>query len=115
LKLKGRVFSKSHLLGGIARRTSKVNRLGNMFRKNKVLLSVVLLGGLLLVAGLLVFGRSNKQVQAAPGPLEVGVITVKPETVPIYSEWIGTTDGMVNAEIKAQVTGCLKQVLKAHW
>ena len=27
--------------------------------------------------------------------------------MPIYSEWIGTTDGMVNAEIKAQVTGYL--------
>jgi len=107
------VFSKRHLLGGIARRTSKVNRLGNTFRKNKVLLSVVFLGGLLLVAGLLVFGRSKKGVQAAPGPLEVGVITVKPETVPIYSEWIGTTDGMVNAEIKAQVTGyLLKQDFK---
>jgi len=25
----------------------------------------------------------------------------------VYSEWIGTTDGMVNAEIKAQVTGYL--------
>jgi membrane fusion protein (multidrug efflux system) len=27
--------------------------------------------------------------------------------VPIYSEWIGTTQGLVNAEIKAQVTGYL--------
>jgi len=27
--------------------------------------------------------------------------------VPIYKEWIGTTDGMVNAEIKAQVPGYL--------
>jgi membrane fusion protein (multidrug efflux system) len=27
--------------------------------------------------------------------------------VPLYSEWIGTTEGLVNAEIKAQVTGYL--------
>ena len=27
--------------------------------------------------------------------------------VPVYGEWIGTLDGMVNAEIKAQVTGYL--------
>ena len=27
--------------------------------------------------------------------------------VPVYGEWIGTLDGMVNAEIKAQVSGYL--------
>ena len=31
--------------------------------------------------------------------------------MPIYSEWIGTTDGLVNAKIRAQVSGyLLKQV-----
>jgi membrane fusion protein (multidrug efflux system) len=35
------------------------------------------------------------------------VAEVKQEDVPIYSEWIGSLDGMVNAEIRAQVTGYL--------
>jgi membrane fusion protein (multidrug efflux system) len=61
----------------------------------------------LIVAGLLVFARSNKPAAAAPKPLEVEVTQVEQTNVPIYKEWIGTTDGMVNAEIKAQVTGYL--------
>ena len=75
--------------------------------RHKLLSSIVAIGILSLFAGLLVFARSNKPAQAAPRPLEVGVIAVSPTNVPIYSEWIGTTDGMVNAEIKAQVTGYL--------
>lgn len=27
--------------------------------------------------------------------------------MPLYSEWIGTTEGLVNADIKGQVTGYL--------
>jgi len=34
-------------------------------------------------------------------------VQVEQKDVPIYSEWIGTLDGMVNEEIKAQVTGYL--------
>jgi len=60
-----------------------------------------------LVAALLGFARSNKPVAAAPRPLEVEVVPVEQTNVPIYKEWIGTTDGMVNAEIKAQVSGYL--------
>jgi len=52
-------------------------------------------------------GRSNKPVQAAPRPLDVEVVQVEQNDVPVYSEWIGTTEGMVNADIKAQVTGYL--------
>src|SRR5262249_26467413 len=40
-------------------------------------------------------------------PLEVEVAQVEQKDVPIYTEWIGTLDGMVNAEIKSQVTGYL--------
>jgi membrane fusion protein (multidrug efflux system) len=39
--------------------------------------------------------------------LEVAVVQVQQQDVPIYSEWIGTTDGMVNADIRAQVPGYL--------
>jgi membrane fusion protein (multidrug efflux system) len=51
--------------------------------------------------------KSNDGVKAAPRPLDVEVVQVKQDDVPIYSEWIGTTEGMVNADIKAQVTGYL--------
>ena len=43
----------------------------------------------------------------APAPLDVEVAAVEQRDVPIYSEWIGTLDGLVNADIKAQVTGYL--------
>ena len=53
--------------------------------------------------------KPKLQVQAAvPG---VEVVSVIQKDVPVYREWIGTLDGMVNAEIKARVTGYLiKQV-----
>lgn len=43
---------------------------------------------------------------AAPAP-EVEVVKVGQEDVPIYGEWIGTLDGLVNADVRAQVTGYL--------
>jgi RND family efflux transporter MFP subunit len=42
-----------------------------------------------------------------PTPPEVRVATVEQHDVPIYHEWIGTLDGMVNAAIRAEVTGYL--------
>lgn len=42
-----------------------------------------------------------------PPPPEVEVITLEPTNVPIVEEWIGTLDGYVNAQIRAQVTGYL--------
>ncbi|WP_447983155.1 efflux RND transporter periplasmic adaptor subunit [Nitrospira sp. Nam74] len=44
---------------------------------------------------------------AALSPPEVEVAEVKQQDLPIYSEWIGTTDGLVNATIQAKVTGYL--------
>ncbi len=45
---------------------------------------------------------------ASPAPpSEVRVATVEQRDVPIYHEWIGTLDGMVNAAIRAEVTGYL--------
>jgi membrane fusion protein (multidrug efflux system) len=41
--------------------------------------------------------------------LEVEVAPVQQRDVPVYREWIGTLDGLVNADIKAQVTGYLIQ------
>lgn len=42
-------------------------------------------------------------------PLEVQVAPVEQKDVPLYSEWIGTLDGFVNADIKAEVSGYLTQ------
>jgi len=44
---------------------------------------------------------------ANPAPLGVEVVQVQQKDVPIYGEWIGTLDGLVNADIKAQVSGYL--------
>ena len=64
---------------------------------------------LILVILFVVLFRSKSKgtAQAAAPPPEVAVAQVEQRDVPIYSEWIGTLDGMVNAEIKAQVTGYL--------
>jgi membrane fusion protein (multidrug efflux system) len=52
-------------------------------------------------------GCSKTGASAAPAPLQVRVAEVRQMDVPLYSEWIGTMDGLVNADIKAQVTGYL--------
>jgi RND family efflux transporter MFP subunit len=49
----------------------------------------------------------NSQAARAPERLVVEVAAVEQRDVPIYNEWIGTLDGYVNADIKAQVTGYL--------
>jgi len=66
-------------------------------------------GALLLIVGALcaASGCSKASGQAQTGPPDVEVIKVEQRDVPIYSEWIGTLDGMVNSEIKAQVAGYL--------
>jgi membrane fusion protein, multidrug efflux system len=48
-----------------------------------------------------------KKKPAPPPPPEVQVITVEATNVPIFAEWIGTLEGYVNAQIRAQVTGYL--------
>ena len=60
----------------------------------------------LVVIVLVVAGRSRTQT-AQTAPPDVQVVLVEQKDVPIYSEWIGTLEGMVNAEIKAQVSGYL--------
>lgn len=48
----------------------------------------------------------KKKPAPAPAPT-VLVISVTPTNVPLFEEWIGTLDGFVNAQIRAQVTGYL--------
>jgi RND family efflux transporter MFP subunit len=62
-----------------------------------------------LVAVVLFFAShsgAKPEAQMAPPPV-VEVARVEQRDVPIYSEWIGTLTGQVNADIKAQVAGYL--------
>ena len=52
-------------------------------------------------------GCSNTTTARALETPVVEVIQVEQRDVPIYGEWIGTLDGLVNADIKAQVSGYL--------
>jgi membrane fusion protein (multidrug efflux system) len=80
--------------------------LRNILRRRKLIISAIIVAIVLILGTLIVTGRSSKPA-AAPRPLDVEVVQVEQRDVPIYTEWIGTTDGMVNADIKAQVTGYL--------
>src|SRR5579863_1127067 len=66
-------------------------------------------GVMALVAVVFFFaGHSGaKPTAQTPPPPVVEVAPVNQKDVPIYSEWIGTLTGQVNADIKAQVTGYL--------
>ncbi len=68
-------------------------------------LPIALLACLVTAAGLgCKQEASSTSAQAKP---EVEVVEAVQKDVPIYSEWIGSADGMVNAIIKAQVSGYL--------
>ncbi len=62
-----------------------------------------------LIAAALFAASCTRTTSAAgsPPPPEVEVVPVEQRDVPIYHEWIGTLDGLVNAAIKAEVTGYL--------
>jgi membrane fusion protein (multidrug efflux system) len=80
----------------------------NFLLKNKFVIGGTL--SAIVIALLIVVGGSKskeKTPAAAPPPANVEVAQVEKQDVPIYSEWIGSLDGMVNAEIRAQVTGYL--------
>src|SRR5262249_41221457 len=52
--------------------------------------------------------RDKPQAKSPPPPL-VEVATGTQAAVPIYHDWIGVLDGLVNAHIRAQVSGYLKK------
>ena len=68
---------------------------------------IVAAGISLVSLSFLVAGCSAPRPQPQTPPPVVKVVPVEQQDVPIYGEWIGTLDGMVNAEIKAQVSGYL--------
>lgn len=69
-----------------------------------------MVAGLSIPTALLLAGCSNASSSVAPPPPpEVVVTQVEQRDVPIYKEWIGTLDGLVNADIKAEVSGYIVQ------
>ncbi len=77
------------------------------FRRHALRLAMGLGWGLLLLAG------CQAQPKAPPPPPVVEVAEVAQRDVPMQEDWVGTTDGLVNATIRAQVTGYLtRQVYK---
>ena len=66
----------------------------------------------LLVAAMFAFvgcgNQASPKAATPPPPPEVLVTEVMQQDVPIYFEWIGTTEGNVNAQIRPRVQGSLR-------
>ncbi|MFN7943819.1 MAG: efflux RND transporter periplasmic adaptor subunit [Blastocatellia bacterium] len=79
-------------------------------------LAILVTGGVIVIVVLMAIGsskgRGNNGGPPVMPPPAVEVAQVEQRDVPLYSEWIGTLDGLVNAEIRAQVTGYL---LRQHY
>jgi membrane fusion protein (multidrug efflux system) len=61
-----------------------------------------------LLAVLLTGGCKPENKPASASAPEVRYMVVQPTNVPVTEDWIGTLDGLVNAQIRAQVTGYLQ-------
>ncbi|MEJ2231476.1 MAG: efflux RND transporter periplasmic adaptor subunit [Nitrospirales bacterium] len=55
----------------------------------------------------LTFGCDRKEAESTAPPPEVLVSEVIQKDVPIYGEWVGTTVGYVDAQIRARIQGYL--------
>ena len=69
--------------------------------------SQCILGSLIAHRIFCLVGCKDKPHATPPPPPLVEVAPVTQADVPIYHEWIGVLDGLVNAQIRAQVTGYL--------
>jgi RND family efflux transporter MFP subunit len=79
--------------------------MNNLFRHSLVIAGVF---GLIIIA--LIVGALRPKHASGAGtaaPPEVMVAQVEQKDVPLYSEWIGTLAGEVNANVQAQVSGYL--------
>jgi RND family efflux transporter MFP subunit len=64
-------------------------------------------GATLAILAMVVGTGCNKPAPPAPPPPEVLVTPVIQKDVPIYTEWVGTTVGFVNAKVMPRVQGYL--------
>jgi RND family efflux transporter MFP subunit len=76
---------------------------------NRISKYKVWIGGAICLAviGVIIGALRPKHVSGAPPGTspDVQVVQVEQKDVPIYGEWIGTLDGLTNADVRAQVTG----------
>jgi membrane fusion protein (multidrug efflux system) len=82
-------------------------QLKTILAKRKVLIPTIAVAAALVLAFLIFVSRSNKSAEAAPPPIDVQVVKVEQKDVPVYNKWIGSTEGITNADIKPQVSGYL--------
>jgi membrane fusion protein (multidrug efflux system) len=68
------------------------------------LLSAVVFA-VLAIVGIFASGCNRGRAASAVPTPEVAVATVEQRDVPVYSEWVATLDGYVNAQIRPQVSG----------
>jgi membrane fusion protein (multidrug efflux system) len=61
----------------------------------------------LVIGAIHPYKRASATAKTTPPTVEV--VPVKQGDVPIFGEWIGTLDGLVNADVRAQVAGYLLQ------
>jgi len=76
---------------------------------NQILKEKLASGATISVIAILlaVAAACSKTAAKLESPPDVEVVQVQQKDIPIYGEWIGTLDGLVNADVKAQVTGYL--------
>src|SRR5580704_2165637 len=60
-----------------------------------------------LIVGTMLSSGCRKMGLPPAGPPDVEVVEVVQQDVPITRDWVATLDGLVNAQIRAQVTGLL--------
>jgi len=78
----------------------------DQMQKRKEVISTKVLPFILLAGFTLAMLGCGRTQAAAPPPVpEVRVAPVIQQDVPVYSEWVATLDGYVNAEIRPQVSG----------
>jgi membrane fusion protein (multidrug efflux system) len=65
------------------------------------------LGGTILALTIFLLPACGRKEARGPAPPSIEVVNVLQQEVPVYHEFVGTTDGLVNAKIRAQVDGYL--------
>jgi len=73
--------------------------------KSKHRYSALIAALVFIVGSVILISRSKTAAAPAPPPPAVEVAVVQQRDLPLTREWVGTLDGLVNAAIKAEVTG----------
>jgi RND family efflux transporter MFP subunit len=76
-----------------------------MHKRKEVVSTKAPLFILLAVVSVAMLGCGRTQAAAPPPPPEVRVAPIVQQDVPVYSEWVATLDGYVNAQVRPQVSG----------